>query len=885
MSHQTPLPSATILEGTRDCRAESALASTPLVTGARRFIPYQSHFIEVAGFNMHYLDEGEGPVVLLLHGNPTWCFYYRNLIARLCGNFRVIAPDFIGCGLSDHPTDVHFRASDRIDQLQEFIDALGLDRFALVMHDWGGPIGSGLAVRNVEKVEKIVYLNTTLTETEALPGIIKLAATRYIGKFLTKYSKRFLKFTTGLGTAKKLPKEVRLGYYYPYKNAARRTAIWDFVDDIPFDNTHPSYAEMLNLGEKIGLLQDIPVKIIWGLRDPCFHREMLNKVAGRFPHAEILEIAEASHLVLEDASDIVKEAIDTFLSRKEGQRAGAPYVNGTAPRSDQVTGSFLYERFQFVARQMVDQPAVIEPLFLADTVRYSYITFQELEKRINKYQRGLAGLGLEAGDRVLMLVPAGDEFLALSYAVMARGAIPIFIDPGIGKDNLLRCVSDINPDVLIGSPKAQLLRLKKKEIFPNLKFHLTVSDWLYTGGPTLSYLKRFSSRPLPAVNAGEVVFIAFTSGATGVPKGVVFTQQMLEEQLRIFSDVVGLEPGRKDLPLLPIFSLFQLALGVCSVFPPIDSARPLSVGPDKIMKIVKDLRIDYSFGSPTLWNKIAEYCIRSGSDLAPLSKILMAGAPVSDEVRNRAERLLPAGVVYTPYGATEALPVTMVTAADIEQRSNCVARGGEQGTYVGKAVDGVRLRVIEPVEGAIENISEVTFLEPACIGEVIVSGKNVSPFYFEREEATLSAKINDGDDFWHRMGDLGYIDPQGGLYFCGRIAHAVHGAERIFYSVPIESIFNEHPKVKRSALVSLGADSVPGIAIEPYPHNWPQSRKDRENFQLELLELARESQIAREIVHVFFHPSFPVDSRHNAKIFRDRLSTWAQEELNSPEST
>ena len=139
----------------------------------KKLLPYSSQFIDISGFKMHYLDEGSGPVVLLLHGNPTWCFYYRNLIAELKDKFRVIALDFIGCGLSDHPTDAHFRVEHRIEHLKEFIDKLGLDRFSLVMHDWGGSIGTAYAVRNPEKIEKLVYLNTTLTETETLPLIIK----------------------------------------------------------------------------------------------------------------------------------------------------------------------------------------------------------------------------------------------------------------------------------------------------------------------------------------------------------------------------------------------------------------------------------------------------------------------------------------------------------------------------------------------------------------------------------------------------------------------------------------------------------------------------------------------------------------------------------------
>ena len=200
-----------------------------------QLFPYQSRFITIAGHQMHYIDEGDpqAEVVMLLHGNPTWSFYYRNLIAALKDNYRVIAPDFIGMGLSDHPEDIRFRSADRIEHLQEFIDTLKLDSFSLVMHDWGGSIGSGMAIRNVARINKLVYLNTTLTVTECLPGIIKRAAAPLIGKFLTKTTKRFLKLTTEVGVARKLPKDVKKMYMLPYRTRARRKAIWDFVADIP----------------------------------------------------------------------------------------------------------------------------------------------------------------------------------------------------------------------------------------------------------------------------------------------------------------------------------------------------------------------------------------------------------------------------------------------------------------------------------------------------------------------------------------------------------------------------------------------------------------------------------------------------------------------------
>lgn len=838
-------------------------------------LPFKSHFINIAGYRWHYIDEGSGPVVLLLHGNPTWSFYYRNIIDKLRSDFRVIAPDFLGMGLSDHPRAVHFRASERIAHLEEFIDKLEIDTFSMVMHDWGGAIGTGMAVGRPEKVQRLVYLNTTLTETEALPPLIKMAASPVIGKFLTKYTKQFLRFATKLGVARKLPKAVRDGYYAPYRSVSRREAIWGFVDDIPFDSSHPSYASMLRLAEKLPSLNKHPVEIIWGLRDPCFHREMLDKVARHFPNALVYEIPEASHLVLEDAPDLCARLIREFLLGEQ------PLLDlsqsSTQTDENQNEPNAFYEEFLKIGEDLRNRPGAIEPLFLGDSVRYGHTTFAELRDRIRKYERGLTDLGLRSGDTVLMLVPAGVEFLALSYAVMGRGAIPVFIDPGIGRDRLFDCVRDLKPDVFIGSPRAQLLRLKAKDLFPNLRFHLTASDWVYTGGPRLNFLKRFSSKELPPAPSTGTAFVAFTSGATGVPKGVVFTNAMVRAQLVLFRDRFGLQPGTRDLPLLPIFSVYHLALGVCSVFPAIDSSRPLSLSPQRVLRVIHDLQVDSSFGSPTLWKKISEYCVRAGENLGPLKRIFMAGAPVPPAVLERTrEVLVKEGKIFTPYGATEALPVTLVEAEEILSNPATLAQDGEAGTFVGKPVEGVDVRVVLPEDGPMKELHECA---PREIGEIVVRGPNVSKEYLNRSEATEFAKVQRGSAFWHRMGDMGYLDASGALYFCGRKAHVVCAPSRTYYSIPTEAIFNAHEMVRRSALVNLGDGQEPGIVIEPHPQNWPESDKARGEFLKELEALSASHPITENIRWIFFHPSFPVDARHNAKIFRDQLSSWAQGQL------
>jgi acyl-CoA synthetase (AMP-forming)/AMP-acid ligase II/pimeloyl-ACP methyl ester carboxylesterase len=829
-------------------------------------------------------------VVLCLHGNPTWCFLYRNVIRELRGSFRVIAPDFLGCGLSDRTPGVRFKAVDRINQLQEFVKALGLKSFSMVMHDWGGPLGTGFMLRQLDSIERIVYLNTTLTETESLPPIIKLAAMPVVGKALTRHTATFVKLTTSMGAYKRLTPDVKEGYLAPYATRRQRDAIWDFVDDIPFDTNHPTYSQM---GEIAAGLPDVarkPVKIIWGLRDPCFHREMLSKVAAHFPQADILEIADASHLVLDDAPQVAIPAIKEFLSRPLPAQ-GDP----SPPEAVREEGSIhvIYDQVMRIAEEQPTLSAVITPRWVRDPINgsalhYAHTTYGELSKLVNQYQRGLADAGLAPGDRVLMLVQPGADFLALSVAVAGRGATPVFVDPGIGLERLSKCIQDAAPHAFIGSPKAQILRHLKRPLFQRLKFYVTAAEWAFSRGKSLGHFKRFANAPLAPVplpvmrsdrgtKANNAALIAFTSGATGTPKGVIFTNEMLAAELQLIRDVLGQQVGGRDLTLLPIFSLFNAALGVASVFPSMPVGKPLALDPAQVVKLVHDLSIDSSFGSPTLWNKIADYTFRIGTTLPTIRRVFMAGAAVPAATLTRVQGVLPNAVVSTPYGATECLPVTYISAPQLASVERMPAVSGEQGTLVGKAVPGVEIRVIKSSLDAIETIDQAQPLAPGEIGEVIVAGANCSPEYLNRADANRLGKMVDPErGFWHRMGDLGYLDASGYLYYCGRKSHSVYTAERAFHSVPIEEIFNQLPKVRRTALIGIKVGREPALVVEPLPEFWPETPSQEETFKRELRELALKSPLTASITSFFFHRSFPVDARHNAKIFREQLQEWAE---------
>ncbi len=843
--------------------------------------PFRSRFVTVGrgtatggtrGHRMHYVDEGSGPVVVCLHGNPTWGFLFRNLIAALRDDFRVIVPDHVGCGLSQQPGDVCFRAGDRLGHLEDLLAELGIGRFSLVMHDWGGPLGTGLAVRRPADVERLVYFNTTLAEMALLPGMIRRAAAPVIGRLLTQDTMQFLKLLTSFGVVQAMPEEVRRAYLRPYRTRAGRRAIWGFVQDIPFSPSHPTARLMDDMVARLPALADTPVKIIWGMKDPCFHSGILRHVAARFPQADVVRIPDASHLVLEDAPGQSIAAVREFLGPAPVVAPAATAPPPTAAASRLPAGG-LYEALRSAATAMPWVSAVTKVSFprWRAAPQYDTLDFGSLAARIDAYEHGLMEAGLRAAERVIMLVTPGADFLALSYAVMGRGAVPVFIDPGMGVDAVVACMREAEPSGFIGVPRAHLLRLKAGELFRSLRFSVVAGRFPPCGAMRLCDLRRPSAAPPTPVPRGDAdpALVAFTSGATGRPKGVVFTNRMLSEQLAVFRGQFGFRGGDQDLPLLPVFSLFTAALGVGSIFPPLDPSRPLSLVPAQIIRVMRDLGNQTSFGSPALWSKIGEYCRQTGATLPQLRRVFMAGAPVSQTTIDLVKAACPQAESFTPYGATEALPVTIASADDLWQDQPVLAVTGEQGTPVGRAIEGVALRVVQSLTG--QPVVPLVDCPERVIGEIVVSGDTVSREYLRRPEATATSKIHDGDRVWHRMGDMGYLDAGSQLYFCGRKAHVVSTPDHTFHSVPVENVFNRHPQVSRTALIEVAGG--PALAVEPAA--WPLTPQARQTLAAELRAVGEGDPVTAAIRRFYFHQSFPVDARHNAKIFRDRLGAWA----------
>jgi olefin beta-lactone synthetase len=514
---------------------------------------------------------------------------------------------------------------------------------------------------------------------------------------------------------------------------------------------------------------------------------------------------------------------------------------------------------------------------------YESVTFRQLDDDTNLLADGLRELGVRPGMRLALLVPPSIDFIALVFALFKSGAVSVLIDPGMGRRNLVKCLAEAEPEGFIGIPLAQALRTVLRGRFPRAKLNVTVGRRWFWGGPTIDQLRRrqLSEHFAPAATSGhDEAAIIFTTGSTGPPKGVLYRHGNFNQQVDEIRDFYAIQPGEIDLPGFPLFALFNSAMGVTTVLPDMDPTRPAQVNPERIIEAVADWQITQAFGSPALWNVVGRYCEQKSITMPTLRRVLSAGAPVPPHVLARMKQAIhPEGDVHTPYGATEALPVASIAASEVLAETAAASAVG-RGTCVGRTFPGMSWKVIRITDEPIAQLAEVEEQPAGQIGELIVQGGVVTTEYVTRTEANALHKIRDGDGFWHRMGDVGYFEGER-FWFCGRKAHRVIMAERTLFTIPCEAIFNQHPRVYRSALVGVGprGDQRPVIIVEPWPEHRTRSRADEQALVRELEELGSQHEDTRKIRDFFVRTSLPVDIRHNAKIFREQLAVWAARRL------
>jgi olefin beta-lactone synthetase len=528
-----------------------------------------------------------------------------------------------------------------------------------------------------------------------------------------------------------------------------------------------------------------------------------------------------------------------------------------------------------VARKFGDRTGLIE----AKTGKS--LTFRELQTYSDGLAFYLTDKGVKAGDRVMLMVRPSADFICLTFALFKIGAPVILIDPGMGYRNLLRCIAGVKPKIFIGIPVAHFFRSLFPKPFVTLEHTFCCGFSFGIFGPDIRKGSNSIKKSYPVYNpaSDELAAILFTTGSTGPPKGVRYEHGIFAAQLELIRDYYRILPTDIDQPAFPLFALFSTALGACAVIPDMDPAHPSKVDPLKFLQSIDRYKVTYSFGSPALWNVVSRYCIENRRTIGSLRKVLMAGAPVSGELISRLTSILPDGAkIHTPYGATESLPIVSMEGEEILSKTWALTRIGS-GTCVGRPLPGIQIKIIRFSDEAIEVYSDDLELPFGEIGEIIVKGGVVTRSYDNNIEETRFAKIKDGNTFWHRMGDAGYLDAEGLLWFCGRCAHRVRSRDGVLFTIPCEAIINEHPDVLRSALVGIPDMHDPRFQ-EPVLVIEKKKRKRKEEELLrEIKKIAAGNSLTKDIRLFLFHHDFPVDIRHNAKIFREKLAAWAETEL------
>ncbi len=533
----------------------------------------------------------------------------------------------------------------------------------------------------------------------------------------------------------------------------------------------------------------------------------------------------------------------------------------------------ISEYLRLYAERTPEKPALLYP---------EKVTYIELEKKVNRYSFGLFNAGIKTGTMTLVMVPAGTDFFALTFALLRIGAVPVLIDPGMGIKAMLSVLADLEPEAFIGIPKAHLLRLAYPHVFKTVKTRITTGSVSFSGAKKLKNL--IIDNPgqyLPhSTDPDDMAAIFFTSGSTGPAKGVIYTSGMLKNQIEITRSQFNIGSDEIDLCTFPLLGLFAICHGNSSVIADMDMIHPAELDPAKIIRNIQDFGCTQMFGSPMVLNKLVEYSLPREIKLSSLRNIISAGAPVHRYVLESFGRMVPDNAkIHTPYGATEALPVTDITASELLRIYSDGPENGN-GICIGNPVEGLDVKIIEITDKPVESWDSARLLPDNEVGEIVVKGAWVSPAYFKKNDANRFSKISDliAHEIWHRMGDLGKFDSHGRLWFYGRKSQRVKTSDGTLFTIPCEAVFNKHPHVARSALVGVHLNES-GIKKPVICIQLKKGFRPTRKLIQELHNLGSYALITKGISDILFKKDFPVDPRHNAKIFREKLALWASKKM------
>jgi acyl-CoA synthetase (AMP-forming)/AMP-acid ligase II/pimeloyl-ACP methyl ester carboxylesterase len=876
--------------------------------------PAWSRIVEAVGSDgavrrWHVLDTHAGRsgataqplgTVLAVHGNPTWSYLWRDLLAGAPPGWRVVAVDHLGMGFSDR-VDHAQRLADRVHDLGAVADALGIDGpVVTVAHDWGGPICLGWALAHRDRLAGVVLTNTAVSRPAGspVPALIALARTPGVLPTFCVRTSGFLDGTLRLAHPSLAP-DVRAGFRAPYRTAGRRRAIGDFVADIPLSPGHPSAATLDAIAAGLGDLADVPVLLLWGPRDPVFSDRYLRDLSGRLPHAQVHRFEGAGHLLAQDAD--VAGAVAAWLNPQRWLNPGR-WLNperdldrsvttprGGARSAQDRRDSRAGPRALWAAiaeRGQDDSAAVVE---LSGEQRS--VSWRQLDETSRDLAAGLALSGVRAGDRVAVLVPPGPDLVAAVYGCWRAGAVVVVADAGLGLRGLTRAVRGAAPSMVIGIPRA--LAAARTLGWPGRRvlagpagatLRRSVGAELTLAG--LRAAGRAASGPT-APGPDDEAAVLFTSGATGPAKGVVYTHRQLQAQRDLLAATYGVGVHDRLVAAFAPFALYGPALGITSAVPAMDVTAPATLTATALAEAAQAVDATLVFGSPAaLANVVATAGALTPAHrdaLGAVRLVLSAGAPVPLALLERVASLTPKASLHTPYGMTEVLPVTDISLDGLrEARADRAATAAAGGVCVGRPLAGVRIEVL-PLDdrGRPDPQVRAATSSPGTSGEIVVHAGHVKLRYdslWATQQASITA------DGGHRTGDVGHLDVSGRLWVEGRLVHVVSSPAGPVTPVGVEQVVEELPQVSRAALVGVGPAGTQAVVlvVEPVPGSGRLKGSVHPGLAEPALAAAVRASaggITRDVAAVLVVPALPVDIRHNSKIDRTRLAGWAERVL------
>ncbi len=815
-----------------------------------RLVDVPSH--EGGSHRWHLLDTGEPetvapadtptPVVLCVHGNPTWGYAWASFLRQLRATCRVIAIDQLGMGYSDR-TEMR-RYVDRVRDLDDLIVSLRLPAgtpLVLAAHDWGGAVAMGWAVQDPHQVAGMILCNTGIAvpEGRSAPGVIRLAASAPLLDLVCRGTATFVEGTVRL-SGRRITKIDREAFRAPYRTAPARAAIADFVADIPLRPGHPSESALGEVAERLSAI-DAPVLLAWGARDPVFNDDFAADLAARFPNTTTHRFPGANHLVMAEAdvASVAATWLDDLLGGRlvsEGTSTTAAGVTDPAPP----LWAAVSERRRDVAEAFVD-------LATDDSV-----TFAEFARRVDSVAADLHRRGLQPGDHVAMLTPPGVDLVTAVYGVWRAGGVTVIADRGLGLDGLGRAVRSTRPAWVIG-PRSALAAAAALRWAPRAR-RIDVTKLVCALPGDLP----------PEPSADDPAAVLFTSGATGPAKGVRYLHRQLAAQRDALATTYGIGRDDRLVAAFAPFALYGPALGITSALPDVDVTKPGELSADALEAACLRISATLAFASPAALANVVATAEPADQrpGLSALRMVLSAGAPVPSETLRAMAALCPEAVLRTPYGMTEALPVADIDLDAIEQAELDEPSGG---VCVGRPVDGAQLRIVEFGFDADE-LPEP--LADGATGEILVRAPWVSAGYLGLWAVERAARPGSLGE-WHRSGDVGHLDAVGRLWVEGRAVHVIDAPSGLITSVPVERVVERTLGVRRCAAVGvgpLGSQQLVVVIEDPASVDGPADGERATAVRHSLSEPVAAVLVARRL---------PVDIRHNAKIDRGAVAAWA----------